>query len=150
GYRLYRVAFANFVMGGGSGVGAGVGLLAGSDGDDQTGFGLQRFASILRAFLRTSGRRVEVVRFGYCFGRGVVGAGDGGQSFSGLDFVIAPPDSLVGGDRGYGGFEFVGGSGGQVELERPAFSRLFWRSQTQQARVQVEQIGGGGVDAFGG
>ena len=44
GDRLHRIAFAHLVVGDGMGVGAGIALFAGGDGDDQTGFGRERIA----------------------------------------------------------------------------------------------------------
>src|SRR5271157_3623706 len=85
GYRLDRIALADFVARGGARVGAGITLLAGGDWNDKAGFGRQRVV-------------IQVVRFGYGFRSGVVGAGDRGQGFSGLHLVITPPDALVGGN----------------------------------------------------
>src|SRR5216684_8047044 len=42
GYRLNRIAFANFVVRGGMRVCAGVDLFAGGDWDDETSFGRER------------------------------------------------------------------------------------------------------------
>ena len=44
GDRLHRIAFAHLVVGDGMGVGAGIALFAGGDGDDQSGFGRERIA----------------------------------------------------------------------------------------------------------
>src|SRR5208282_4274447 len=79
-----RIAFAYFVMGGGMGVGAGIAIarFAGSDGDDETGFGRERFTSRID---------VEVVGFGDGLWSGVIGAGDGSQRLSTLHLVITPP-----------------------------------------------------------
>src|ERR1700687_487558 len=50
--RLDRIAFAYFVVRGGMRVGAGIDLFAGSDRDDETSFGRERF--VFRTIARTT------------------------------------------------------------------------------------------------
>src|SRR5258708_1698827 len=139
GYRLDRIAFAYFVVRGGMGVGAGIDLFAGGDGDDETGFGRER--SVIR-----TGIAINVVGFGDRSWSRVIGVGDRGQRLSTLYFVITPRDTLIGWNRGDGGLKFVGGPGRQMEVE----FMTFWGGQPEQARVEVEQVLGGGVHALGG
>src|SRR4030088_3746905 len=54
GYRLNRIAFANFVVRGGMRVGAGVDLFAGGDWDDETGLGRKR--RVIRIIAREATR----------------------------------------------------------------------------------------------
>src|SRR5208337_1662655 len=58
--------------------------------------------------------------------------------------------ALVGGNRGDHRLELVRSSGGQVELECRIFFRKSWGGHAEQAGVQVEQVGGGGLHALGG
>src|ERR1019366_7704747 len=152
GYRLYRIAFAHLVAHGRVGVGAGIRLFAGGDGDDQTALGRERFIvgrpirspvrtpirtpirSCVQARFRTSIRThartrlrtiAQVIAFGYGGWRGGLGAGIWGQGFSALHLVITPGDALVdwnGGDRD---LKPGGGSGGYVELEISFFAGKF-------------------------
>src|SRR6266849_5468941 len=124
GYRFDRIAFAYFVVRGGMRVGAGVDLFAGGDWDDETGLGRERVVT------RTA---VKIVGFGDGLWSRVIGAGDGGERFSALHLVITPPDTLVGWNCGDGRLKFIGGSGGEVEIEFPVFSRKFRRGQPEQA-----------------
>src|ERR1700681_1196137 len=110
--RLDCIAFAYFVVRGCMRVGAGVDLFAGGDWDDETAFGRERVVT------RTV---VKIVGFGDGLWSGVIGAGDRGQRFSTLHFVITPPDTLVSWNRGDGRLKFGGSSGGQVEIEFPIF-----------------------------
>src|SRR4030088_754584 len=149
GYRLNRIAFANFVVRGGMGVGAGIDLLAGSDWDDETGLGRER--RVFRIIARTAARTaVKIVGFGDGLWSRVIGAGDRGQCFSTLHLVISPPDALIGWNRGDGRLKFIGGSGGQVQVEFTVFVRKFRGGQAEQAGVQVEQVLGGDIHALGG
>src|SRR6266851_528511 len=149
GYRFDRIASAYFVVGGGVRVGAGIDLLAGGDGDDETGFGRER--RVFRIIVRTAARTaVKVVGFGDGLWSRVIGAGNRGQCFSTLHLVITPPDALVGWNRGDGRLKFIGGSGGQVQVEFTVFVRKFRSGQAQQAGVEVEQVLGGGIHALGG
>src|ERR1700675_1419991 len=91
GYRFDRIALANFVVGGGIRVGAGIDFFAGSDWDEETGFGRER--RVFRIIARTA---VKIVGFGDGLWSRVIGAGDRGQRFSTLHLVIPPPDTLVG------------------------------------------------------
>src|SRR6266403_5022503 len=130
-------------------VGAGIDLFAGGNRDDETSFGRER--SVFRIIARTAARTAaKVVGFGDGLWSRVIGAGDRGQRFSTLHLVITPPDALVGWNHGDGRLKFMGGSGGQVQVELTVFIRKFRGGQAEQARVQVEQVLGGGVHALGG
>src|SRR5258707_7003933 len=97
------------------GVGAGIGLFAGGNWDDETGFGRER--SVFRTVVRT-GIAINVVGFSDRSWSRVIGVSDRGQRFSTLYFVITPRDTFIGWNRGDGGLKFVGGSrragGGEV------------------------------------
>src|SRR5208282_698634 len=121
---------------GGARVGAGIALFAGSDGDDQPAFGLERIV-------------IQVVGFGDGLRSRVIGSGDRSQRFSALHLVITPPDALVGGNRGDRGLKLVRSSGRQVKLKFVTFSGNPWSSQPEQARVQIEQVRGGDIHALG-
>src|ERR1700690_2494072 len=71
GYRLDRVSFADLVARDDSRIGRRIGLLAGSDRDDQTAFGSER-------------KVVEAVGLGNGPRLGVIGARDRGEGFSPL------------------------------------------------------------------
>src|SRR5258708_1385886 len=124
------------------GVGAGIGLFAGGNWDDETGFGRER--SVFRTVVRT-GIAINVVGFSDRSWSRVIGVSDRGQRFSTLYFVITPRDTFIGWNRGDGGLKFVGGSGGQVEVEFMTFRG----GQPEQARVEVEQVLGCGVHTLG-
>src|SRR5258708_19368447 len=86
------------------------GMLADSDGDDQLAFKIK---------LRT----LEVVGFGNRLRRGAIGAGEGSERVSRLNFVITPPEPHVGRDRGNGSLILLFGSGRQVQLKPLALRR---------------------------
>src|SRR5271165_3282689 len=78
-------------------VSAGVALFAGGNRDDQAGLGQQSIALQPIVPESIAARVFQVVSFGDGFRGRVIGVSYGGERFTILDFVVAPPDALVGG-----------------------------------------------------
>ncbi len=121
GYRLDRIALAHFVAGDGAGVSAGIALLAGSDRDDQAAFG------------RPSASSSEVVGFGDRLRSRVICARDRGQGL----VHPAPCDNAT--RRACRRESRRPRSGTCRRFRRAGGARtpILWRSQPQQAGVQV-------------
>src|SRR5579864_7134520 len=96
-------------------------MFTGRDWDDEFAFELEILNS------------VQIIRLHDGLPAGVKSAGDRTQSVAGRDFVIAPPDSHVGRNRGNCAEIAILRSRWQVQFELA----ILGSSQTQQAWIQI-------------